>query len=247
MGNDQPLLMPTQLDKLASVDSPTIANVIELFGVRSNIAGYTDSTIKAVYPDLKPVVGYAVTCTYRTSFPVPCVDAYDSIPALIEAGDSIPMPKIVVFEDLDPQPAAAVYGEVMAMTFQKFGYVGLITNGAGRDFEQVRPLKFPCFTSSMNVSHGYCWIPETMVPVTIGGLRITAGQILHADANGIVHIPAEIVGAVAELIDPFMAAEQIVLDYLHGDTVTPKGYADAFAAMRKTTAGLVERARAMVP
>ena len=50
-------------------DSPTIANVIELFEGQSAVAGYANGTIKAVYPDLPPVVGYAVTATFRSGYP----------------------------------------------------------------------------------------------------------------------------------------------------------------------------------
>ena len=48
-----------ELAQLRNVDSPTVANVIELFDFRSYIAGYTNLTLKAVYPKLPPAVGYA--------------------------------------------------------------------------------------------------------------------------------------------------------------------------------------------
>ena len=51
---------------------------------------------------------------------------------------------------------AATYGEIMVTTFQKFGFSGLITSGAARDIEQVDRLQFPCWASSVIVSHGYC-------------------------------------------------------------------------------------------
>lgn len=40
-----------QLENLGSMDSPAIANVIELFGCRSDVAGYTEGLIKAIHPD----------------------------------------------------------------------------------------------------------------------------------------------------------------------------------------------------
>ena len=47
---------------------PTVANVIELFGVRSQVAGYANTTLKALYPQLPPAVGYAVTATFRAGY-----------------------------------------------------------------------------------------------------------------------------------------------------------------------------------
>lgn len=45
-----------QLALLKQADSPTVANVIELFGIRAQVAGYTNHTIKAIYPELPPSV-----------------------------------------------------------------------------------------------------------------------------------------------------------------------------------------------
>ena len=59
------ILDAAQLAKLQKVDSPTIANVIELFDLRSYAAGYSNLTLKAIYPKLPPAVGYAVTATFR--------------------------------------------------------------------------------------------------------------------------------------------------------------------------------------
>jgi len=51
------ILNAAQLAKLRKVDSATIANVIELFDVRSYVAGYSNLTLKAIYPKLPPCGG----------------------------------------------------------------------------------------------------------------------------------------------------------------------------------------------
>ncbi|MBT3602592.1 MAG: RraA family protein, partial [Candidatus Latescibacteria bacterium] len=53
------------LDLLRQYDTPTICNVIEVFDVRPRNVGYMDTRIKACYPELPPLVGYAATATYR--------------------------------------------------------------------------------------------------------------------------------------------------------------------------------------
>jgi len=199
------------LDKLLVADSPTIANVVELFDVQSRVAGYTNETIRAVYPDLPPVVGYAVTATYRGGYPTP-KDAYGGLARIVDTGSKFSGPRLVVIQDLDEPSRAAVYGELMVRCFQSGGIEGLITNGLGRDYLQVKELNFPCFTSSMIVAHGYCNILETGVPVMIGGLDIATGDLLHADGNGIVKIPLELVSHVADLVQPFLDSEQNIID-----------------------------------
>jgi 4-hydroxy-4-methyl-2-oxoglutarate aldolase len=236
------LLTPEQLASLARVDSPTVANVIELFDVRSYLEGFTDQTVKAVYPDLPPVVGYALTATFRAGQQSQKEDAHGGMPQLIEESLATPVPRIAVIQDLDGIPKAATYGEVMASSFQTFGFIGLITNGAARDIEQVRGLRFPCWASSIIVSHGYCRFIQSQVPVQVAGLEVQPNDLIHADANGVLHIPHSIAPAVAELCEPFMQAEQIVLDYLHSSKPTPEGYKEAFQRTKAAIAALRVRA-----
>jgi regulator of RNase E activity RraA len=239
-------LTSEQLASLAKVDSPTVANVIELFDVRSYVKGFTDHTVKAVYPELPPVVGYAVTATFRAGQPSGKEDAYGGMPQLIEESLATPGPRIAVIQDLDGSPKAATYGEVMASSFQTFGFTGLITSGAARDIEQVRRLRFPCWASSVIVAHGYCRFIQSQVPVQVAGLEVQPNDLIHADGNGIVHIPHSIAPAVADLCEPFMQAEQIVLDYLHSSKPTPEGYREAFQKTKAAIAHLRARAHAFL-
>jgi 4-hydroxy-4-methyl-2-oxoglutarate aldolase len=239
-------LNAAQLAKLQKVDSPTAANVLELFDVRSYVAGYSNLTLKAIYPKLPPAVGYAVTATFRAAYPAESGDSYAGMPQLIADAMMIPPPRMVVFQDLDEPPRAATYGEIMVTTFQKFGFAGLITSGAARDIAQVDRLQFPCWASSVIVSHGYCRFPDVNVPVTVGGLQVKPGDLLHADANGIVHIPNEIAGAVAELCEPYIQAEEIILQYLRSSQPTVEGYGEAVQKAKQRMAELREQARSLV-
>jgi len=102
----------------------------------------------------------------------------------------------------------------MCSTYQAFGSVGLITNGGGRDLEQVQELKYQVFTGSTICSHGYCHMLHVGLPVRVGGLMVNQGDLLHGDANGVTNIPPEIVSEVADIGDEFVASEAIMLDYV---------------------------------
>jgi regulator of RNase E activity RraA len=238
------LLTPEELAVLSRIDSPTVANVIELFDIRPRVAGYTNATIRAVYPELPPVAGYAVTATFRSAYPAETGDSYGGMAQLISDAQSTPAPRIILFQDLDEPCRAATYGEVMATTFQTFGFVGLITSGAGRDIDQVRRLRFPCWASSMIVSHGYCRFVESNLPVVVGGLQVRPGDLLHADGNGVLSIPHGIAGTVTRLCEPFVNVEQIVLDYLKSPQPTLDGYKTALERMKAAAELLREQAHA---
>jgi regulator of RNase E activity RraA len=237
-------LSAESLSLLTKVDSPTVANVIELFGIRSQVAGYANPTLRAIYPELPPTVGYAVTTTFRTGYPAEAGEAYGGMPQFIEESLDLPTPRIAVFQDLDEPVRAATYGEVMASALQGFGFVGLITSGAARDIEQVRRMNFPCWATSVVVSHGYPRFVESHVPVVIGGLRVHTGDLLHADANGIVQIPQPIASLVAELCGPYMDAEQIAIDYARSSSPTPAGYREAVDRMRVAMDAIKQRVAA---
>jgi len=202
------------LNKLARFDTPTICNVIELFDIRPRNRGYMDARVKCSFPELPPIVGFACTASFRSDAPPGGGDAYGSIGAQLEQFAKLPGPAIVVFQDLDDPPAAAVFGEVMCSTYQGFGSVGLVTNGAGRDLEQVRALKYPVFTGSTICSHGYCHMLHLGLPVRLGGLMVNHGDLLHGDANGVTNIPMEVASDVADVGGEFLAAEEIVMRYV---------------------------------
>ncbi len=209
-------LSQATLDKLAKFDSPSICNFIELFDVRPRNRGYMDHRVKSNFPELPPCVGYACTASFRSDAPPAGGDAYGNIGDQLEQFAKLPGPAIVVFQDLDDPQAAAVFGEVMCSTYKGFGSVGLITNGAGRDLEQVRALKYPVFTGSTICSHGYCHLLHLGLPVRVGGLVVNQGDLLHADANGVTSIPIDIASEVADIGAEFLAGEEIVMSYVKG-------------------------------
>lgn len=215
------------LDLLRQYDTPTICNVIELFDVRPRTAGYLDGRIQACYPQLPPMVGYAATATFRSAVPPRAGNVYAGLDDQVAAFAELPGPAVVVFQDLDNPVVAATFGEIMCTTYQAFGAVGLITSGAGRDLDQVEALRFPCFTNGTLCAHGYCHIPQIGVSVHVGGVALHPGDLLHGDRNGVTTIPLDIASAVAHACAEYMAAEQIVLDYLKAGRLDTKSYAAA--------------------
>jgi regulator of RNase E activity RraA len=209
-------MSPDTLSHLARYDTPTICNVLELFDVRPRNRGYMDGRIRCNFPEFPVMVGFATTACFRSDAPPAGGDAYGSIQKQLELFARLPGPAVVVFQDVDDPPVAAVFGEVMCSTYQSFGSVGLVTNGAGRDLEQIRALKYPVFTGSTICSHGYCHMMHLGLPVRVGGLMVNQGDLLHGDANGVTNIPVDLADEVAGIADEFVAAEALMMDYVKG-------------------------------
>jgi regulator of RNase E activity RraA len=236
--------MAIDLAALVKFDTPTISNTIELFEVRPRTAGYMDGRIRACFPEMAPIVGYAATATMRCAEPRREGDVYGSLDEQVARFAELAGPPIVVFQDLDDPPVAATFGEIMCTTYQSFGAAGLITSGPARDLDQVRRLAFPAFSNGVICSHGYSHIVDLHRPVRVGGITIYAGDLLHADLNGVTTIPLEIAAEVADAATEFVAAEAIVLDYLRQGTPTMQAFGEARRGMMDALAALSRRLRA---
>lgn len=208
------LVTPTLLTELAKFDTPTICNTIELFEVRPSTAGYMDARIKAAFPELPPAVGFAATATIRCAFPRHPNEPKGSVEEQVRRFAELPGPPIVVFQDLDDPPVGATFGEVMCSTYKTFGAAGVITNGLGRDIPQIRPWGIPVFTSGSICSHGYTHLLAIQTRVHVGGVPVSPGDLLHADANGITTIPLEIATELPDAARRFVESEKIVFDLL---------------------------------
>ncbi len=222
-------LSPDVLQTLARFDTPTVCNVIELCNYRPRNAGYLGHQIRAVYPELPPMVGYAVTATFRGSMAAGPDEKPLGLLDLVAAWENIPKPHVVVIQDLDEHSDGAVYGEVMATVFKGFGAVGLVTNGFARDVHQVGTLKFPCFAAGISPSHAYCRLLSAGDPVPIAGVSIRPGDLLHGDVNGVTTIPLPVAAQVASGCGPLVEAENIAINGAKGEPLTIEGYREVLA------------------
>jgi regulator of RNase E activity RraA len=173
------------------------------------------------------MVGFASTATFRSHAPPKSGNVYSSLDQQLESFATLPGPPIIVFQDLDDPPAAATFGEIMCTTYKRFGAIGLITSGAGRDLDQVEAINFPCFTSGTICAHGYSYIPSVGITVQVGGVTVNPGDLLHGDRNGVTTIPVEVASETAHACADFVAAEAVILNYLKSGNVDIKGFAIA--------------------
>jgi regulator of RNase E activity RraA len=186
-----------QITALKRYPSPTIANAVELFEVRPRGEGYTNASVRCIFPALGPVVGYACTATIHTAQPAPQVRNVDRRRYWEWVRDT-PGPKLSVLQDLSEPPGGAYWGEVNANIHWALGSQGVITNGTVRDIEEVRPLGFHFFAGGIHVSHGHAHLEEFNRPVKVFGMLVYPGDLIHADRHGAVVIPSDIADRVAE-------------------------------------------------
>ena len=226
--------MTEEVKLLHDFDTPTICNVIEMFEVRPRAQGYMDGHIKAEFPRFPPMVGFAVTATFRASRPPEGKDVYAYLDQQIAAFEPIPEPRVVVFQDLDDQPVAATFGEITCSAYQRFGCSGVITSGAGRDLDQIEALGLPVFSSQTICDHGYFHLVEMNIPVTVGGVVVQPGDLLHGDRNGVTVVPSEVIPFLAEGCKEYLEAEKEMLSKMSSEHLD-------LPSLRKAQDDIVER------
>ena len=237
-------LSSADLQLLAQYDTPTISNVIELFDVRPRSAGFMDGRIRACFPEMPPIVGYASTATMRTASARAEGAVYGSLDEQVARFAELPGPAIVVFQDVDDPPVGATFGEVMCASYRCFGALGIITSGPARDLDQVRKLGFAAWSNGVVCSHSYSHITSIHEPVRVGGMEVRPGDLLHADANGVCSIPASIAEAVAHTAAEFIAAETVCIDCAKSGRRDVQAYSQARQEMLRRIAELGKRVRA---
>jgi 4-hydroxy-4-methyl-2-oxoglutarate aldolase len=216
-------LGPHTLARLRTYTTPTLANAIETFNVRPRTAGFTAGRIRCVFPELGPMVGYAVTATCRAAA-APPPEAQARRAALWRAIEAVPAPRIVVIQDLDePAGVGAFWGEVQSTIHHALGCAGTVTNGGVRDLDEVRALGFHFFAGSVVVSHAYVHLVDVGGPVEIDGLPVRAGDLLHADQHGVLSIPHDVADRLDDAVEQVNRHEREVLDYCRRPDFTREG------------------------
>ncbi|MBI4609506.1 MAG: RraA family protein [Candidatus Rokubacteria bacterium] len=200
-----------ELDALRKISSPSVANAIETFKLRSRSEGFMASEIRALFPELGPLVGYAVTAVIRAE-PEPQEGHRASVFGWWDYIVSIPAPRVVVVHDLDdPRGQGAQWGEVQANIHKALGCAGVVTDGSVRDLDEVRAIGFQFAAAHVSVSHAWVHMVDFGLPVKVGGLWVTPGDLLHCDQHGVVSIPHPIAGQIAEAVTKVEAAERRII------------------------------------
>ena len=183
--------------ELKSVDTPTVCNALELLVPERRGYGFTTKPLVCTRPGLGPVVGIARTATIRAAHPsdsdtqqAALSDAYY---AYIDGGAK---PSVVVIQDLDDERGyGSFWGEVNSNIHKGLGCDAVITNGSVRDLPDIAA-GFQMWADRVGPSHAFVHVVEFGRPVTVAGMKVSDGDLIHADQHGAVVIPHGVCGEV---------------------------------------------------
>jgi regulator of RNase E activity RraA len=109
-----------------------------------------------------------------------------------------------MLDAIDDSPAGSVYvmsvedgldyagiGGLMGTAMKVRGFAGAVIDASIRDTPQLKRIQFPVFSRGIvpSTTIGHYRFGGKNVPVTCAGVRVTAGDIISADEDGVVVIP----------------------------------------------------------
>jgi len=207
-------LNEAELAALRALDTPTVCNAMEVLMPELRSWGFTTRPLVCAFPELGSMVGYARTGICRATRP--STRSKDAQRELLFAWYQHildqPGPRIVVMQDGDGPLAGfgAFWGEVQTNLHTALGCVGLVTDGSVRDIPQAAP-GFQLLAGSVSPSHAHVHLDAFGGDVTVAGMVVRPGDLIHADRHGACVIPHKIARDIPKAADLCARREAVML------------------------------------
>ena len=195
------------LEELSKFESATIQNAaIFARGYVDLGVDYSGPELKCMLPESGTLVGYAMTAEKtvlnRRENAVGSASFYDSIA-------ETNVPTLAVIQDIDePSNRGAVWGDEMAHILSSIGCIGGVIGGAVRDVPGTATAGCGLWATGRVPGHGPSNIVRHGNDVKIAGLKISPGDILVCDADGVVIVPIDLAQQIIEFANRVRAKEE---------------------------------------
>ncbi|TAN31601.1 RraA family protein [bacterium] len=138
------------------------------------------------------------------------LDPHETLLRWTEFLSAAPAGSVVVCQPNDS--TIAHMGELSGETLLARGVRGYVVDGGCRDTEFLQGIGFPVWCRYFSPADVVGrWVPEAFQePITIGGVRVSPGDFILADQDGVVVIPEAITGDVVTEIEALMRKENRV-------------------------------------
>ena len=208
-------ITPDLLAALATIDTPTVCNALEIVAPERRAIGFTTERLECLYPSLKPIVGFARTATFRSLQPqnLSSDEARKRRTGYYEyIATGGPTPSIAIIQDLDGARAGfgSFWGEVNSTIHKGLGCLGVVTDGSVRDVDMNAP-GFQMLCRLVVPSHAHFHIVDYGGTVNVAGMVVENSDLIHADRHGAVVIPKNVAGKIMAAADLLARREAVVI------------------------------------
>lgn len=122
---------------------------------------------------------------------------------------------------------SGIWGELLTTAVRNGGCVGAIIDGAARDVAKIRDMDFPVLAcgTCLYDSKDRQRVIDRDVPVQIGGVVFSPGDLVIADEDGVVVVPQAVEESVLKLAWEKVYAENEVRDAIRNGMKAVDAYA----------------------
>lgn len=179
--------------KVAALKGAQTSHLVDAMDGR----GALDWTIKPCDPDNASFVGVAVTC-----------HAYPADNLALFGAMEIAQPGDVIMCANDSYRLTALVGDLVAGMMKNAGLSALVTDGLARDRVGIVAAGLPLFCAGIVPNSPAKNGPGSVgLPVTVGGVPVSSGDVIVGDADGVVVVPQAILDATVKRLGEVRAAE----------------------------------------
>lgn len=220
-----------ELAALAGFDTPTVCNALDLLRHDRSGVSFTTRGLVWARPEEPPMVGRAVTARVRADAP-PGWDAAEGARrrrAYWEHLRTAPAPALLVAQDISAEIGfGGIWGDVNAAIHLSLGMRGVVTDGAVRDLPLL-PAGFGLLAGTVTPSHGHGHVLDWGGTVTVAGMRVAPGDIVHADRHGAVAFAPALLPELPDAARRVQRREALILAAAREPGVDPDRLLRAFA------------------
>jgi regulator of RNase E activity RraA len=202
--------------RLRRLDACAVSDALDRLGIDGQVAGGLEQRATS-----QRIAGRAVTYRLVPAGQAPRRDGPvrhlgTTAIELASAGD------VIVVEQRTGVDAGC-WGGILSLAAKLRGIAGVVADGPVRDIDEARTYELPVYCRSLTARTARGRVEEAEVggPVCIGGVTVRAGDLVIADASGVVFVPADRAEAVVEAAERIAGREAAMArDLLAGRAVT---------------------------
>jgi regulator of RNase E activity RraA len=218
---------PDPLERLRALDSCAISDALDTLGLSGATTG-----VRPLWESNTVVVGRARTVTAGPR-PQDGAGQHIAAAAIEAAGDGI----VLVIAN-EGRVDVSCFGGILTLAASRRGIHGVVIDGACRDIAESEELGFPVFGRAVVPVTARGRIVQLAMdePVSFAGVTVRPQDVVIADRNGVVFVPAEELDQVLSLAERIVAREAAMADAVrNGEPVTEVMHDSRFPTVKETT------------
>lgn len=188
-------MSPEPLTVFERSDTSVVSDALDEHGIDGVVAGLEPAGAEhTAVGRARPVAFERAGDEEPTNFPFAMLEAVEAGEVFVLAG---------VGDDVSS------WGGQASALADSAGMAGAVVDGGYRDVREIREGSFPVFGRDVTPKSGQgrVRVASTDAPVSVDGVRVAVGDVVVADATGVVVVPADREAAVAETVEHLLSEE----------------------------------------